>query len=339
MAKETVSSITCSVCLEEVAADSRRSTAKLQCGHEFHLDCIGSVFNAKGAMQCPNCRDVENGEWRFADNEFIRGGNDVDDDPDILMLPSYEVPPYQGHEDVNRYFEGNDHDLPLHHEPFAFSDDHANDFNWSGQHMPGDVHSPHALQAIEYYRYCFRHHFLVTPMHRTNNGSAGGNHSSALTSTPRNGWDPRDLDLLSETVILPYRNGAVTPRPTGAPLIASISLPFWRPQQLPASLPNSSPSPSLGTPPLVRASMLSGSSHGPRDFLSPEHSGLSDQTGRFLFGPSSSGMVPSSTGWLENSVEEPALSFHVHSDASESSEVTASELSRDERVPGWKKFL
>lgn len=29
-------------------------------------DCIGSAFNAKGAMQCPNCRHVEHGQWLYA---------------------------------------------------------------------------------------------------------------------------------------------------------------------------------------------------------------------------------------------------------------------------------
>lgn len=29
-------------------------------------DCIGSAFNMKGAMQCPNCRNVEKGQWLFA---------------------------------------------------------------------------------------------------------------------------------------------------------------------------------------------------------------------------------------------------------------------------------
>ncbi|KAJ0980653.1 hypothetical protein J5N97_008908 [Dioscorea zingiberensis] len=57
----------CSICLDVVsAADGARSTAKLRCGHEFHLDCIGSAFNVKGVMQCPNCRKVEKGNWLFA---------------------------------------------------------------------------------------------------------------------------------------------------------------------------------------------------------------------------------------------------------------------------------
>lgn len=28
-------------------------------------DCIGSAFNVSGVMQCPNCRNIENGEWRI----------------------------------------------------------------------------------------------------------------------------------------------------------------------------------------------------------------------------------------------------------------------------------
>lgn len=30
------------------------------------VDCIGSAFNMKGAMQCPNCRNVEKGQWLYA---------------------------------------------------------------------------------------------------------------------------------------------------------------------------------------------------------------------------------------------------------------------------------
>lgn len=29
-------------------------------------DCIGSAFNVKGAMQCPNCRKTEKGQWLYA---------------------------------------------------------------------------------------------------------------------------------------------------------------------------------------------------------------------------------------------------------------------------------
>ncbi|XP_024966871.1 E3 ubiquitin-protein ligase RFI2 [Cynara cardunculus var. scolymus] len=61
------SSVPCSICFDLVIDDGERSTAKLHCGHKFHLDCIGSAFNSKGTMQCPNCRKVESGRWLFAD--------------------------------------------------------------------------------------------------------------------------------------------------------------------------------------------------------------------------------------------------------------------------------
>ncbi|XP_023747907.1 E3 ubiquitin-protein ligase RFI2 [Lactuca sativa] len=61
------SSVPCSICFDLVIDEGERSTAKLQCGHKFHLDCIGSAFNSKGTMQCPNCRKVESGRWLFAD--------------------------------------------------------------------------------------------------------------------------------------------------------------------------------------------------------------------------------------------------------------------------------
>uniref|UniRef100_A0A6N2MHN2 AAA+ ATPase domain-containing protein n=1 Tax=Salix viminalis TaxID=40686 RepID=A0A6N2MHN2_SALVM len=32
----------------------------------YKLDCIGSAFNVKGAMQCPNCRKIEKGQWLYA---------------------------------------------------------------------------------------------------------------------------------------------------------------------------------------------------------------------------------------------------------------------------------
>ncbi|XP_039031108.1 E3 ubiquitin-protein ligase RFI2-like isoform X1 [Hibiscus syriacus] len=60
------SEVSCSICLDLVSDTGARSWAKLHCGHQFHLDCIGSAFNMKGAMQCPNCRKVEKGQWLYA---------------------------------------------------------------------------------------------------------------------------------------------------------------------------------------------------------------------------------------------------------------------------------
>lgn len=58
--------VTCSVCLEAVTGGGGRATARLLCRHQFHLDCIGSAFNVKGVMECPNCREVEKGCWLYA---------------------------------------------------------------------------------------------------------------------------------------------------------------------------------------------------------------------------------------------------------------------------------
>lgn len=33
---------------------------------DYLSDCIGSAFNVKGAMQCPNCRKIEKGQWLYA---------------------------------------------------------------------------------------------------------------------------------------------------------------------------------------------------------------------------------------------------------------------------------
>ncbi|CAN6468876.1 unnamed protein product [Victoria cruziana] len=71
--------ILCSICLDPVMDNGERSIAKLQCSHQFHLDCIGSAFNAKASMQCPTCRRVENGQWRFADKHHAFSDFDEDD--------------------------------------------------------------------------------------------------------------------------------------------------------------------------------------------------------------------------------------------------------------------
>ncbi|CAA6668130.1 unnamed protein product [Spirodela intermedia] len=89
------SSVFCSICLEPVSADlGDRSVAKLQCGHEFHLDCIGSAFNAKGIMQCPNCRKVEKGQWLYANGYHSVPELNVNDlvNEDLYNLNYSEMP-------------------------------------------------------------------------------------------------------------------------------------------------------------------------------------------------------------------------------------------------------
>nr|CAD1829934.1 unnamed protein product [Ananas comosus var. bracteatus] len=86
----------CSICLEAVEFEGGRSTARLQCGHEFHLDCIGSAFNAKGLMQCPNCRKVEKGNWRFANGYRPPPDVNIDEwtNDEDLYDPGYSEIPF-----------------------------------------------------------------------------------------------------------------------------------------------------------------------------------------------------------------------------------------------------
>ncbi|XP_042412955.1 uncharacterized protein LOC122002007 [Zingiber officinale] len=110
--KGTAAASACSICLELVLDHGRRSTAKLQCGHEFHLDCIGSAFNSKGAMQCPNCRKVEKGRWLYANGSR---SSDLDLDgwvaEDIYDLGYSELPfgfqwlPFRGFTQLASLFE------------------------------------------------------------------------------------------------------------------------------------------------------------------------------------------------------------------------------------------
>ncbi|TXG71720.1 hypothetical protein EZV62_000299 [Acer yangbiense] len=91
----------CSICLEEISATCGRTMVTLQCSHIFHLDCIGSAFNAAGIMQCPNCRQIEKGEWlcyenRDSETDMEQNFNqDVEDqEPEMVFVNSvfYPVP-------------------------------------------------------------------------------------------------------------------------------------------------------------------------------------------------------------------------------------------------------
>ncbi|KAJ9171827.1 hypothetical protein P3X46_015139 [Hevea brasiliensis] len=94
------SGVSCSICLDTISDNGGRSRAKLQCGHEFHLDCIGSAFNMKGAMQCPNCRKVEKGQWLYANGSTCTlhemSMDDWIPDEDLYDL-SYSEMPYRVH--------------------------------------------------------------------------------------------------------------------------------------------------------------------------------------------------------------------------------------------------
>lgn len=57
-------------------------------------DCIGSAFNIKGAMQCPNCRKIEKGKWLYANGCRLLPEFNMDDwahDEDLYGLSYSEM--------------------------------------------------------------------------------------------------------------------------------------------------------------------------------------------------------------------------------------------------------
>ncbi|KAL2945401.1 E3 ubiquitin-protein ligase RFI2 [Bienertia sinuspersici] len=86
---EPESSVPCSICLDLVTNGGERSRAKLKCGHEFHLDCIGSAFNMKGMMQCPNCREIEKGRWLYGSGSTNSSPEPSMDDGSVDSYPFY----------------------------------------------------------------------------------------------------------------------------------------------------------------------------------------------------------------------------------------------------------
>lgn len=131
--KASAAAVPCSICLDVVTDDGDRSWAKLQCGHQFHLDCIGSAFNIKGAMQCPNCRKIEKGQWLYANGgrqlpEFM---DDWTPDEELYDLSYSEMSfgvhwcPFSGVTRLPSSFDEGEfpssayHDLLGHHAVFA----------------------------------------------------------------------------------------------------------------------------------------------------------------------------------------------------------------------------
>lgn len=57
-------------------------------------DCIGSAFNSKGIMQCPNCRQIEWDQWLYARGPVSSQNINNDDwviDEDIYDFAQLEV--------------------------------------------------------------------------------------------------------------------------------------------------------------------------------------------------------------------------------------------------------
>ncbi|XP_057956927.1 E3 ubiquitin-protein ligase RFI2-like [Malania oleifera] len=330
------SSVTCSVCLEEVTVESRRSTATLRCGHWFHLDCIGSVFNVRGSMQCPNCRDVENGEWRFADGGSAESAWS-DDDLRHFIRMQLSGPHWCPHlvllQVLGSFVERGFSLLDYYEDP-AISYGGPNDHYWAGRSVPSGHPTSHILHLIEHHHYSIEHHFQAISNHLRD-----PSHASVPTATHGFGTDGSDhipsMESFAHPVILDQGYGA-GPRSTP---ISSINSPFPG-SNIPVHdrIPAMWQQPSSNSPsPVVRASMLSRTrgSNGPRVFP--------DQVESFYSFPSSS----LSEQNVQQAAALPVNAPHRTWDSSEiqrhlwqSNEIAASELSMGSRArqSGWPSF-
>ncbi|XP_028770900.1 E3 ubiquitin-protein ligase RFI2 [Neltuma alba] len=176
-------SVSCSICLEVVADNGDRSWAKLQCGHQFHLDCIGSAFNIKGAMQCPNCRKIEKGQWLYANGSQSYPELSMDDwahDEDLYDL-SYSEMSFG----VHWCPFGSLARLPPSFEEGEFSSTAYHDI--VGQHAIFAEHTASANHHCPYIAY-------IGPIHPSSSNSAGTVSEASNFTNPWNGPSlPNDM--------------------------------------------------------------------------------------------------------------------------------------------------
>ncbi|XP_042032345.1 uncharacterized protein LOC121779061 [Salvia splendens] len=146
-------------------------------------NCIGSAFNIKGAMQCPNCRKIEKGQWLYANGgrqlpEFSMDDWPHDEDLHDLSYSEMSVGvqwcPYSGltrlpsSSDEGEFSSSAYQDLVGHHAIFA-------------EHAPMSS----ATHPCPYIAYVGTFHPpFSTSSGNTRDGSSFSNHWSGLSSAP-----------------------------------------------------------------------------------------------------------------------------------------------------------
>ncbi|XP_076941421.1 E3 ubiquitin-protein ligase IPI1-like isoform X2 [Bidens hawaiensis] len=172
-------SVSCSICIEVVADNGDRAWAKLQCGHQFHLDCIGSAFNVKGVMQCPNCRKIEKGQWLFANGcrsypEFSMEDWTHDDDLYDLSYPETTSMwcPFGGFTRLAASFDEGEFPTTAYHD-------------FLGQHAIFTEHATAVSSATHLCPYIA----YVQPVHPSSSSSVSGSVAEGPTYNNNNQWN------------------------------------------------------------------------------------------------------------------------------------------------------
>ncbi|CAI8615423.1 unnamed protein product [Vicia faba] len=210
--RKSFDSVSCSICLEIVSDRCGRSFAKLQCGHQFHLDCIGSAFNAKGAMQCPNCRKIEIGQWRYGNGSRSYPEFNMDDwtrEEDAYDLSYSELSmgvhwcPFGNFTQLPSSYEEREFASAAYHDalgPHAMFSEHSavssevSNFNhWSGPPTHGDMSTSYTIPAVVFHYHSWDHH--------SSHFSSGSSHLGAA-----------DQSSVSQSNQRPARGGSEVPR-------------------------------------------------------------------------------------------------------------------------------
>ncbi|KAI3676019.1 hypothetical protein L1987_85615 [Smallanthus sonchifolius] len=183
---KAVGSVSCSICLEVVTDNGDRAWAKLQCAHQFHLDCIGSAFNVKGAMQCPNCRKIEKGQWLFANGSRSYSEFSMEDwahDDDLYELSYPETTsmwcPFGGFTRLAASFDEGEFPTNAYHD-------------FLGQHAIFTEHATPVSSATQLCPYIA----YVQPVHPSSSSSAssasvadGPTYNNTTTNNNNNQWN------------------------------------------------------------------------------------------------------------------------------------------------------
>ncbi|KAK3041957.1 hypothetical protein RJ639_002265 [Escallonia herrerae] len=352
------SSVSCSICLEAVADNGNRSRAKLQCGHEFHLDCIGSAFNIKGAMQCPNCRKIEKGQWLYANGCRPYTEFSMDDwahDEDLYDLSYSEM-------SFGVHWCPFNHDLLGQHAIFAehtavssathpcpyiayFGPIHpsssstngsvpdVSSFNshWNIQPTPSEMPTSYAFPTMDVHYHSWEHHSSTLP---TTSSRMGGADQPSISSMNQRAARANPDPPRSGSYVHPFLVDHGSAARGGGPAASSMIPPYPgsvartrdRVQALQAYFQQPSNSAAIRTPVMSGTRRSSG------------HRGLaqagtvassSDQTGGFYFFPSGS-----STGRSFQEAENPPNRFHTW----EREHLTSFPLSQVDRDPVWGPY-
>ncbi|XP_076925647.1 E3 ubiquitin-protein ligase RFI2-like [Bidens hawaiensis] len=236
-------SVSCSICLDVVTDNGNRSWAKLQCGHQFHLDCIGSAFNVKGVMQCPNCRKIEKGQWLFANGcrsnpEFIM--DDWAHDEDLYDLSYTETTsmwcPFGGFTRIAASFDEGEFPTTAYHDllgQHAIFTEHAATVSSTAQLCPyfAYVQPVHPSSSSSNSSASVADGPTTTTTYNNNNSSSSGNNNNNQWNSSQSASSEMPNSYALPTMDIRYHSTLFSPSNNRVGGADQPSMPSVRPQR------------------------------------------------------------------------------------------------------------